>query len=88
MSLPNSGTSTLHCEVTEIHKTGFWIFLNGSEYFLPFQQFPMFVDKKVEDIFNVQYFKPAHLYWENIDIDLELDSIKNPGDYPLIYRET
>jgi hypothetical protein len=87
MSLLNSGTSTLNCEVTEIHKTGFWIFLKGSEYFLSFQQFPMFVNKTVEDIFNVQYFEPNHLYWKSLDIDLELDSIRNPDDYPLIFRE-
>jgi hypothetical protein len=89
MSSQIFGTNTLNCEVTEIHKTGFWVFLKGEEYFIPFKKFPMFQHKEVEDLFDVQYFEPDHLYWKTLDIDIELDSIKNPEGYPLIfYRDS
>ena len=86
MSSKNSGTNTLECEVTEIHKTGFWIFIHNKEYFISFKDFPMFQDKSVDKIFDVKFFEPDHLYWEKLDIDIELGSIHNPGNYPLMYR--
>lgn len=87
MSLTNSGTSTLNCEVTDINKNGIWIFVEGKEYFIPFKEFPMFRAVTVEKIFNITYLPPDHLHWKELDIDLELDSIEHPEKYPLVFKE-
>lgn len=31
------------------------------------------------------YFS-GNLHWEDLDADIELDSLENPEDYPLVYR--
>ena len=44
----------------------------------------MFLNKPIKNILNVKQLNYNHLYWPDIDVDLELDSIKNPQKYPLI----
>ncbi|MBF0275563.1 MAG: DUF2442 domain-containing protein, partial [Nitrospinae bacterium] len=36
------------------------------------------------DIYDVELVGKEHLYWKTLDVDLHLDSIKSPKDYPLI----
>ncbi len=85
MSLSSYGISTLECEVTDINKNGIWILVKGKEYFISFKEFPMFKSVPLEKIFNVILLSPDHLYWKELDIDIELDSIEQPEKYPLIF---
>lgn len=80
------GTNTSEIEVSNISLHGFWVFVNGKEYFLPFISFPWFRQAKIDDILNVEFFKNRHLYWPALDIDLTLDIIENPNKYPLVYK--
>ena len=73
-------------EVTNISKYGFWLLLDESEYFLPFAQFPWFRAAPVAAILNVERLHAEHLYWPDLDVDLELNSIRSPEDYPLLAR--
>ena len=78
------GINTLEeVEVTNISKHGFWLYFSGNEYFLPFEYFPWFRKASVEEINNVELLHQTHLFWPHLDIDLDLDTIKNPGRYPL-----
>jgi len=70
--------------VTNISKHGFWLLLDDSEYFLPFVHFPWFRAAPVSAILNVERLHAEHLYWPNLDVDLELNSILSPENYPLI----
>ena len=74
-------------EVTNISKYGFWLLLEESEYFLPFAQFPWFRAASVASILNVERLHAEHLYWPDLDVDLELASIRSPKDYPLVARD-
>jgi Protein of unknown function (DUF2442) len=78
------GESTSDVEVSNISKHGFWLFLKGQEYFLPFEHFPWFKEASVGAILNVQMPHADHLYWPDLDVDLELESIKSPEKCPLI----
>ena len=80
------GRSILEAEVTNISKHGLWLLVEEKEYFLPFDEFPWFKDKKIDDIMKVQLFGKDHLYWENLDIDLSLDMIEHPERFPLQAR--
>ena len=86
MSSKNYGTSTSPCEVTDINRNGIWLIIEDKEYFLSFTDFPMFRGIPVEKIFNVAYYPPKHLRWENLDIDIELDSLENLEHYPLLFH--
>lgn len=80
------GKSTSPVEVLNISKHGFWLHVSNREYFLPFDQFPWFREAKISEILNVRLPQPHHLYWPDLDVDLELESIELPEKYPLICK--
>lgn len=81
------GEGTSHVEVANISAQGFWLFLGDRELFLPFREFPWFVDAPVAKILNVQRPQEDHLYWPDLDVDLSVESIEHPERFPLRYRE-
>ncbi|MDP6038698.1 MAG: DUF2442 domain-containing protein [Candidatus Latescibacteria bacterium] len=78
------GESISQVEVLNISKHGFWIYVNQEELFLSFEQFPWFKKATVSAILNLELLHGHHLYWPDLDIDLEIESIKDPEKYPLI----
>ncbi|GAF68497.1 unnamed protein product, partial [marine sediment metagenome] len=56
------------------------------EYFLPYNDYPWFKEAKVKEILNVNLLHGYHLYWPELDVDLEIDSLDNPQNYPLKYK--
>ena len=80
------GTSTCDVEVTNISAHGFWLFVEGKEYFLSYEEFPWFKEAKVADILNVQLHHKSHLHWPALDVDLCVESLENPGAYPLVFH--
>jgi len=71
--------------VLNISKHGLWLLVHQDEYFLPFESFPWFEDASVSSILNVELPQQHHLYWPDLDVDLELESIESPEEYPLMY---
>ncbi len=80
------GTDTSQVEIQNISPHGIWVFLQGKEYFLDYERFPWFKKATVEQICNVQLLHGFHLYWEGLDIDLDIESLEKPDDYPLVAR--
>ena len=80
------GASTLEVEVTNVSKHGFWLLLGDEELFVPFSEFPWFKDAPVAKLTNVERPKPHHLYWPDLDVDLAVDSIRRPEQFPLVSR--
>jgi len=81
------GKNTSDVDVTNVSKHGFWILVKGKEYFLPFKDFPWFREATISQIINVRLLHPHHLYWSDLDVDLELESIEKPEVYPLIAKQ-
>lgn len=81
-----NGNDTLEVEVQNISIHGLWLFVKDAEYFLPFEEFPWFKEAKIEDIHQVELNHGHHLHWSKLDIDLELESLKHPENYPKIYK--
>jgi len=80
------GNATLEAEVTNISAHGFWLLLGGEELPVPYAQFPWFRSATVEQILAVERPTENHLYWPRLDIDLAVDSLRNPDQYPLVAR--
>lgn len=80
------GISTSPVEVTNISKHGFWLLLGDEELFLPFSEFPWFQDVPVSKILNVELPSSNHLYWPDLDVDLAVESIRHPEQFPLVSR--
>lgn len=80
------GASTLEVEVTNVSKHGFWLLLGDEELFVPFSEFPWFMDAPIAKILNAQRPSEHHLYWPDLDVDLAVESIRHPEQYPLVAR--
>jgi hypothetical protein len=66
---------------------GFWLLLGDEELLLPFADFPWFRKATIEQLAQVEWPAPDHLYWPQLDIDLSLASIRNPAAFPLVSRD-
>jgi hypothetical protein len=86
MTFAARGAGTSAAEVTNISKHGFWLMIGDREAFLPFESFPWFKDAPVGRILNVELPSPDHLYWPELDVDLEAECIFHPDEYPLVSR--
>lgn len=73
-------------EVLNISIHGLWLYVRGREYFLPYNEYPWFQDARLSEIHNVQLLHGTHLYWPNLDVDLSVNSLEQPGRYPLKYQ--
>jgi hypothetical protein len=80
------GTSTFPVEITNVSRHGFWLLVGDEELFLPFEHFPWFRDASIEKISVVERPTTDHLYWPLIDIDLSVESIRNPAAFPRLAK--
>ena len=72
-------------EIQNISNHGIWVLVNGQEFFMPFTEFPWFLKATVEQIYNLEFFHGHHLHWPALDIDIDVEALKNPESYPLKY---
>ncbi len=87
MKSPKHGTN-ISVSVENITPFGIWLFVKEQEYFLSYENYPYFKDQTLYSIQNVQLLHGYHLYWPELDVDLEIDNLENPGKYPLRSRIT
>jgi len=80
------GANTSAVEVTHIDSRGLWLLVDDKEHYMPYDQFPWFADATVRQISGVQRPRPDHFHWPELDVDLTLDMIDHPENYPLKYR--
>jgi len=80
------GKSTSKAEVQDISKQGVWLYVLGKEYFLSFDRFLWFMGAKISNIFNLELIHGHHLYWPELDVDLDLESLEHPHRFPLIFK--
>ncbi len=77
---------SISASVENITPFGIWLFVKGKEYFLSYNDYPYFKDQTLSSIQNVQLLHGYHLYWRELDVDLEIDNLENPKKYPLKSR--
>lgn len=80
------GIATLTVEITHISRNGIWLLLDDEELLLPFDKFPWFRKATIEQVSHVERSTQDHLYWPDLDIDLSIESIRDPSAFPLISR--
>jgi hypothetical protein len=87
MTSSNIGTTTLApVEILNISQYGIWIAVKGHEYFLSYQDFPWFKQGTIDQILHVELLHNDHLFWPDLDIDLTIDIVRKPENYPLVYN--
>ena len=84
MKSAKRGKSTSAVEVTNVSVHGFWLLIDKTERFLPFEDFPWFREATIGQLTQVELPSPQHLYWPELDIDLSVESLDHPERFPLI----
>ncbi len=83
--MPGTNIFTGNIEITNIERDGFWILLPEKEYFVSFDRYPAFKQAKIEQIFNFR-FDEEEIQWPELDVDMEIEALRHPENYPLIFR--
>ena len=72
--------------VSHIFRDGFRLLLIDKQYFLSFEDFPCFKNSAVSAIQNVELLSEHYLYWPDLDVDLAVESIEHPEQFPLVAK--
>ena len=78
------GDATSRAELSNVSVHGMWLLIDDRELYLRFDEFPWFRDASIGALADIERPNERHLYWPQLDIDLTLDSIKDPSRYPLV----
>lgn len=80
------GTPTSEIEISLVSNKGFCLLLDEEELFVSYSEFPWFKQATIEQVTGVERPSPNHLYWPLLDVDLSVESIRNPSLFPLISK--
>ena len=80
------GTPPSEIEVSLVSSKGFWLLLDDEELFVSYVEFPWFKQATVEQITMIERPSSNHLYWPLLDVDLSVESVRNPTLFPLISK--
>lgn len=86
MTYAKRGTAISTVEVTNVSPHGLWLLLDDREVFLPYDKFPWFREATIRKVVHVELPTPQHLYWPELDVDLEVESVLHPERFPLVSR--
>ena len=86
MTSPLPGRSTSLSNVTNIVQIGFWILIDDKEYFIPFKDYPVFMDATIGQIYNVKRLAQNQLHWPDLDADIEIEALEEPEKYLLVWK--
>ena len=78
------GIATSEVAVSLASNKGFWLLLKNEELFVPYAEFPWFKQATLEQITSVEWPTSNHLYWPLLDVDLAVESIRDPKQFPLV----
>ena len=85
MSSSTLGQNISDVDISLITAKGFWVFVQSKEYFLSFDEYPWFRGARIAEIMNVELKNQYHLRWNDLDIDIDIDSLEHPERYPLCF---
>ena len=72
--------------VLMINSQGIMLNVGGNDYFVSYNRLPWMKDATVKSVLNVQMAGKNSIEWPDLDVDLEIDSLKHPERYPLVIK--
>ena len=79
----SSNTSAI---VLMINAQGIMISVCGQDYFLSYNRIPWMQDAPIRSVLNVQMSGPEAIEWPDLQVDLDIDSLRHPERYPLVIK--
>ena len=72
--------------VLMINAQGIMISVQGCDYFLSYNRIPWMQDAPIRSVLNVKMSGPEAIEWSDLDVDLEIESLRHPERYPLVIK--
>jgi len=85
-TISNSSTDNTSVSVLMINAQGIMLSVQGNDYFLSYNRIPWMKDATISSVLNVRMSGREAIEWPELDVDLELESLKHPERYPLIMK--
>ena len=82
----NKNTGDTSTKVLSITAEGIYLSVTGKEYFISYNRVPWFRNARVTEIMNVSMLGRMGIRWEDLDVDLEIDSLEHPEKYPHVIK--
>ena len=89
-------TASTSASVLMINAQGIMLSVLGHDYFLSYNRIPWMQDAPIRSVLrsnlfallakNVQMSGPEAIEWPDLDVDLEIDSLRHPELYPLVIK--
>ena len=74
--------------VLMINAQGMMLSVQGQDYFVSYNRVPWLRDARVSSALNVRMSGTNAIVWPDLDIDLEIESLKHPERYPLVMKRS
>ena len=84
----NASSQNTSVSVLMINAQGIMLSVLGNDYFISYNRMPWLKDARISDVLNVHMSGRSAIEWKNLDIDLEIESLKHPERYPLIMKRS
>ena len=84
-NLRNNSANT-SVSVLMINAQGILLSVQGQDYFLSYNRIPWMRDAAIKCVLNVQMSGRNSIEWPDLDVDLEIESLKHPERYPLVIK--
>lgn len=72
--------------VLMINSQGMMLSVQGHDYFVSYNRMPWMRDARISSVLNVQMCGRNAIEWPDLDVDLEIESLKHPERHPLIMK--
>ena len=82
----NNNSATTLVSVLMINAQGIMLSVQGHDYFLSYNRIPWMLDAPIRSVLNVQMSGSEAIEWPDLDVDLEIDSLRHPERYPLVIK--
>lgn len=82
----NNNSNNTSVNVLMINAQGIMLSVQGNDYFLSYNRIPWMQDATIRSVLNVQMSGTEAIEWPELDIDLEIDSLRHPERYPLVIK--
>ena len=82
----NSNINSTLASVLMINAQGIMISVAGNDYFLSYNRIPWMKDASIKSVLNVRMSGQNAIEWPDLDVDLEIESLKHPERYPLAIK--
>ena len=74
--------------VLMINSQGMLLSVQGNEYFVSYNRVPWLRDAQIRSALNVRMAGQNAIEWPDLDVDLEIESLKHPERYPLVMKRS